>query len=295
MKKQDKVKAYFTKDHTDILYGVTTVVNVFIIAEIFTKVITAIFLTVNLNNSVISFIVFLSALIYILPVIVSICYVIYDYKTECSTNDNQGSKKDTKRNDVIFKLFVCAVAYFVYIILYSFFPAFILAFAYPIRLISIFTFMLAFMALSTVCITTYVKFIQKLDDKYKGRKRAHKVSKLCYSICLTVVLICFFLFIFALLYSLIIGRASVATSAPLAVLSLLPSILISLAAWVIKSTLLTHTDSEKKKKSEQNDTDDNQRTEEKSDDTGPKHIPGQAKEEEREKEPETAAAIEVCN
>ena len=48
----------------------------------------------------------------------------------------------------------------------------------------------------------------------------------------------FFLFVFGLLYSLIIGRASVVSSAPLAVLSLLPSILISIAAWIIKKTLL---------------------------------------------------------
>ena len=44
--------------------------------------------------------------------------------------------------------------------------------------------------------------------------------------------------IFALLYALVIGRASVVSSAPLALLSLLPSILISIAAWVMKSTML---------------------------------------------------------
>ena len=37
-------------------------------------------------------------------------------------------------------------------------------------------------------------------------------------------------------------RASVASSAPLAILSLLPSILISVAAWTLKSTFLENTD-----------------------------------------------------
>ena len=55
-----------------------------------------------------------------------------------------------------------------------------------------------------------------------------------------ILLLYFFLFIFALLYSLVIGRASVISSAPLAILSLLPSILISIAAWVMKSTLLNN-------------------------------------------------------
>ena len=53
-----------------------------------------------------------------------------------------------------------------------------------------------------------------------------------------VTLVYFFLFVFALLYSLVIGRASVVSSAPLAVLSLLPSVLISVAAWILKSTIL---------------------------------------------------------
>ena len=53
-----------------------------------------------------------------------------------------------------------------------------------------------------------------------------------------VTLVYFFLFVFALLYSLVIGRASVVSSAPLAVLSLLPSVLISVAAWFLKSTIM---------------------------------------------------------
>ena len=53
-----------------------------------------------------------------------------------------------------------------------------------------------------------------------------------------ILLLYFFIFVFALLYSLVIGRASVVNSAPLALLSLLPSVLISIAAWGMKSTLL---------------------------------------------------------
>ena len=58
-----------------------------------------------------------------------------------------------------------------------------------------------------------------------------------------ILLLYFFLFIFALQYSLVIGRAFVISSAPLAILSLLPSgILISIAAWVMKSTMLNNGD-----------------------------------------------------
>ncbi|MCG8621991.1 MAG: hypothetical protein MJE68_08365, partial [Proteobacteria bacterium] len=72
-------------------------------------------------------------------------------------------------------------------------------------------------------------------------------KKVIFSIILIILLLYFFLLIFALLYSLVIGRASVVSSAPLALLSLLPSILISIAAWVMKSTILKNGNERKDK------------------------------------------------
>ena len=124
---------------------------------------------------------------------------------------------------------------FMYIVLYSFFPAFVLAFAYPTRVITIFTFVATFMVLSVVCLTTYIQNGAPHISEDKWKNAACKIFIWC---TLPLIQVYFFLFIFALLYLLVIGRASVVSSAPLAVLSLLPSILISIAAWIIKSTLL---------------------------------------------------------
>ena len=123
-----------------------------------------------------------------------------------------------------------------------FFPAFVLAFAYPTRVITIFTFTGTFLILSTVYLTTFIRkgFNMKgINDAMKNRYYARCI-KILYSTVLMILLLYFFLFIFALLYSLVIGRASVVSSAPLALLSLLLSILISLAAWVMKSTMLNN-------------------------------------------------------
>ena len=76
-------------------------------------------------------------------------------------------------------------------------------------------------------------------------------------IVLCILLVCFFLFIFAVLHLLVIGRASVVSSAPLAVLSLLPSILISIAAWIIKSTLLENNEHDDDTKDHDTTKDDN--------------------------------------
>ena len=153
-----------------------------------------------------------------------------DVATRLSTPLND---VDAAKIDAVFKCFMWIIAYFAYVLLYSFFPAFVLAFAYPTRVITIFTFIVTFLILSIVYLTTYIKkgiTLKSLKD--------FKCIKIIICIILMILLLYFFIFVFALLYSLVIGRASVINSAPLALLSLLPSILVSIAAWMMKSTLL---------------------------------------------------------
>ena len=167
---------------------------------------------------------------------------------QIQTDAESQNPRKKKKSITAFPLysFVWLASYFAYLLLYSFFPAFILAFAYPIRVISVFVFMATFMILFTVYVITYltrkVKLLpcaQSIEDKFGcSKQRVHSVTKLAVGFLITLMFLYFFLFVFGLLYSLIIGRASVVSSAPLAVLSLLPSILISIAAWIIKKTLL---------------------------------------------------------
>ena len=104
--------------------------------------------------------------------------------------------------------------------------------------------MATFLVSSIVYLTTYLKkdlTLKIFDQDITG------FTKDIFSIILIISLPYFFLLIFALLYSLVIGRASVVSSAPLALLSLLPSILISIAAWVMKSTILKNGNERKDK------------------------------------------------
>ena len=247
---QKGIKA-FTKRNPEVLTGTTIVIGSFVIVEICTEFIMAIIWAINVKDSIVDLIVFAAAIVYYGPGIFSLYkigkkYYLYrkgHYKSS-KNKDNVHDKKtdktdDTEENaehDVFFKCFVWTGAYFFYVLLYSFFPAFILAFAYPIRTLTIFAFVSAFMVLSIIYLTTYIKKGVTL----KGCE--NYCNNLCLKvsmwIILVVTLVYFFLFVFALLYSLVIGRASVVSSAPLAVLSLLPSVLISVAAWILKSTIM---------------------------------------------------------
>ena len=247
---QKGIKA-FTKNNPEVLTGTIIVIGSFVIVEICTEFIMAIIWAINVEDSIVDLIVFAAAIVYYGPAIISLYkignkYYLYrkkhykNSKNKGNFNDKKTDKSDdteeNAKHDVFFKCFVWTGAYFFYVLLYSFFPAFILAFAYPIRTLTVFAFISAFMVLSIVYLTTYIR---------KGviLKGCHIIcNNLCLKvsmwIILVVTLVYFFLLVFALLYSLVIGRASVVSSAPLAVLSLLPSVLISVAAWILKSTIL---------------------------------------------------------
>ena len=244
-KSEQKGIKSFTKRNPEVLVATIIVIGSFVIVEVLAELVMAIIWTVSVKDHLIGFTVFAAAFVYYGPGIFSLYKIgrkCYRYYTGAGVNDTEdndpataANKSDAAKVDAVFKCFVWVTAYFAYVLLYSFFPAFVLAFAYPTRVITIFAFIATFLVLSIVYLTTYIKkgvnLKQLKDVKYVG---------IIYCIVLMILLLYFFLFIFALLYSLVIGRASVVSSAPLAVLSLLPSILISVAAWILKSTMLNN-------------------------------------------------------
>ena len=241
----------FTKRNPEVLIATIIVIGSFIVVEILAELVMAIIWTVSVKDHLIGFTVFAAAFVYYGPGIFSLykigrkCYLYYN-KVHSKLRDiniaiSDESKTpdpdiDAAKIDAVFKCFVWITAYFAYVLLYSFFPAFVLAFAYPTRVITIFAFIGTFLVLSIVYLTTYIKKGVNL----KSFKDVRFIKDIIFSIILMILFLYFFLFIFALLYALVIGRASVVSSAPLAVLSLLPSILISIAAWVMKSTMLNN-------------------------------------------------------
>ena len=237
----------FISKNPEVLKGTMVVIIVFIFLEIFTEFVMAIIWSVSVKEPAVTFTVFLAALVFYSPGIFSLYKIsrkCYMYVTGYYATSHA---REEARFDTLFKCFVWISSYFAYILLYSFFPAFILAFAYPTRVITVFAFVATFVLLSMLYLTTYIqkgatmKFCGAANTSDKRNRNcyySHPSVKFLAWCVLTVTLLYFFLFIFLLLYSLVIGRASVATSAPLALLSLLPSVLISIAAWIMKSTLL---------------------------------------------------------
>ena len=121
-------------------------------------------------------------------------------------------------------------------LLYCFFPAIILIFVFPAQMIAIFTFVPAYLFASTVIFAIVIKFYGWfLPD-------ARKISKICIFIPLFLVLclVLFFIYFLVLvfLYALVIGRGSVVNTGPLFIISLFPSITISIGAWIAKRIVL---------------------------------------------------------
>ena len=234
----------FTKRNPEVLKATIIVIGSFIVVEILAELVMAIVWTANVKLHFIGSTVFTAAIAYYGPGVFSVykigrkCYLYYNKVHDIKTNNESNVDIDEVKIDTLFKCFMWIIAYFAYVILYSFFPAFVLAFAYPIKVIAIFAFMATFLVLSIVYLTTYIKKGVTLKIFRDKSSAIIYSTKVILSIILTVLLLYFFLLIFALLYSLVIGRASVVDSAPLTLLSLLPSILISIAAWVMKSTML---------------------------------------------------------
>ena len=267
----------FTDRNTDVVNGLAIVMIIFIILELVAEIIMAGIWSKAVQDPVIAVYVITSTVVYCIPGVASVGIMIgHKFFSKCvSLKQNQNKnniemqppqgdpegQNDTNNNNQkkccdFCKIFLCHLfhllrkypfiwvsSYFSYLLLYSFFPAFILAFAYPIRVISVFVFMLTFIVLFMVYVITYltrkVEVLIYCEDRCCCSKdRCHSITKFAIGFLITLMFLYFFLFVFGLLYSLIIGRASVVSSAPLAVLSLLPSILISIAAWIIKKTLL---------------------------------------------------------
>ena len=169
----------FTKRNPEVLIATIVVIGSFILVEIVAELVMAIVWTVNVKHHFIGFTVFIAAIAYYGPGVFSLFKVgrkILNYNKEHGkynkehgrkditiiNESNEGnvsdikSKIDAAKIDTVFKCFVWITAYFAYVLLYSFFPAFVLAFAYPTRVMTTFAFIATFLVLSIVYLTTYI-------------------------------------------------------------------------------------------------------------------------------------------
>ena len=141
----------FTKRNPEVLKATIIVIGSFIVVEILAELVMAIVWTANAKNHFIGLTVFIAAIAYYGPGIFSVykvtkkCYLyhkkVHDRRYNLKPPINEGKCNvdiEEVKIDTLFKCFVWITAYFAYVILYSFFPAFVLAFAYPTRVITIF-------------------------------------------------------------------------------------------------------------------------------------------------------------
>ena len=122
-------------------------------------------------------------------------------------------------------------------VLYCFFPAIIMTFVYPTRMIAIFTFVAAYFFATTVVFAIMIKSY----GLFWPEANKKRVKKFIFFI-LLLAMITLLMFIYAtflvFLYILIVGRGSVVSTGPLVIVSLFPSMIISFGAWTAKRMVL---------------------------------------------------------
>ena len=121
-------------------------------------------------------------------------------------------------------------------LVYCFLPAIILTFVYPTRMIGVFTFVLAYFFATTVIFAVMIKLYEWF------LLGINKIIKFSIFITLFVIISLVIMLIYAItlvfIYALIIGRGSVVNTTPLFIVSLFPSIILSLGAWIAKRIIL---------------------------------------------------------
>ena len=137
---------------------------------------------------------------------------------------------------------VLALQMMVFGLLYCFFPAIILIFAYPTRMIAIFTFVPAYLFATTVVVAILIKFFRLFEhENEEGAQENVRARILKFFTALTMACILMFLLygiILTFLYSVIVGSGSSVNTGPLFIVSLIPSILIMIVAWIADRILL---------------------------------------------------------
>ena len=122
-------------------------------------------------------------------------------------------------------------------VIYCFFPAIILTFVYPTRMIAIFTFVLAYFFATTIAFAIMIKsyglFLPR-TNQIRTKKLTFFALLLMFIVLLMFIYTTFLVF----LYMLIVGRGSIVNTGPLFVISLFPSIILSLGAWIAERIVL---------------------------------------------------------
>lgn len=119
-------------------------------------------------------------------------------------------------------------------------PAFLLLLVYPTPVIAIAVYFIAFIFIASVTTSLCIlvcKQIIKEERLDKNRVYSYTVVVITVLSLLSIV-VASFVATFILVYALVLGQASVLTTGPYAVLSLIPPATITIASWTLKSKVL---------------------------------------------------------
>ena len=124
-------------------------------------------------------------------------------------------------------------------------PAFLLLLVYPTKVIATAAYMIAFVTATSVIGSVFIrmcKFLfKRMFSNFTCKKNCCQntlIVLLLMNVCLMFVMPCFlFGALIQLVYALVLGQASAITAGPYTIISLIPSIAITLLSWIIKKKL----------------------------------------------------------
>ena len=128
-----------------------------------------------------------------------------------------------------------------FLLFHVFCPAIILMFAYPTQIIVIFSFIMSYLFATTIFYAILVKIYSNENTSIKKFIKDTKKEKLCFLFIvgpLWLVILYLHCLVLLVSYSLLIGKGSVITTGPLFLISLIPSVLLSIIAWIAKKATL---------------------------------------------------------
>ena len=243
----------YTRDNRKLITGASIVAALSVSSELLIKLVRCITWSVNIMDSFTSFIIlWLPQLLFVLLVIgpnllLHLHYLIVAYKKVRREHRNLSKNVTFYCLKILYDKHhihnVLVLCLFIYLIIYSSFPTFILIFAYPTKMVAVVTFVLAFLFSMVVLFALLAHFYERLaptrftTENFK-KLRIYTITFFLVALCVFLPVVAYFFgLLYVLLYVLVIGRASVVTTGPLAALSLLPSAILSGIAWIAKRSL----------------------------------------------------------
>ena len=159
-------------------------------------------------------------------------------------------KLKVKINNFVKLIFISLVFTFLIHICFYALSTFLFLLVYPTKVITVLAYMITLFVVATVMFSVSIRLtIQRYHTMYHDLHRSTFLISMMYILIMIIYCIGFLILLFTiviiLLYALVFGEASAISTGLYAVLSLIPTAVISFVSWMFKNKVFSNTNSAK--------------------------------------------------